>query len=257
MRNVFRPILPLIAVLLLGACGRDNPTLDEPAGSPKPLSVEITSPEAGTQVSGNVLVLEVEAEGIIVAEPDGDASGETGHFHAFIDRDPVAPGETISDGPGVMHFAQNKASIPGLSVGKHKITVVLGDGTEARMGRASDVVEVEITGPSIDASGPETAPMATGFTVQTTATGVQIVDPAKDPGTGGTGHVDLIIDPEEDPTANGQPVPADANHIHTTGTSAQVTGLSEGDHTVWVVLTDKNHVPVSPMVADMLVVSIR
>ncbi len=258
MQYVFRPIFSIFVVLLvLGACGRDNPTLVEPTDSTEALSVKITSPEQGEQIGGNVLVLKVEAEGIIVAEPDGDASGEIGHFHAFIDREPVAPGETISDDPAVVHFAANTFSIPGLAIGKHKITVVLGDGTEARMGRVSDEVEIEITGPAIDATAPATAPMATGFTVQTTATGVELVDPARDPGQGATGHLDFIIDPEQEPTADGRPVPEDASHLHTTGGSAQVTGLEEGDHVIWVVLTDKDHVPVSPMVADKLVVSIR
>lgn len=258
MKTVFRPILPFFALLLLlGACGRDNPTLDAPSGTPQALSVDITSPENGAQVGGNVVLLTVESEGIDITEAEDDVSGETGHYHAFIDRDPVASGETISEGPGVLHFTDDSASIPGLSVGKHKITVVLADGAEARIGRASAVVEVDVTGPSIDASAPATAPMAVGFTVDTVATGVQIVDPAKDPGTGGAGHLDLVIDPDEDPVGGTTPLPVDATNIHATGASTQIGGLPAGEHTVWVVLTDKNHVPVNPPVADRVVVAVR
>ncbi|HYN99506.1 MAG TPA: DUF4399 domain-containing protein, partial [Actinomycetota bacterium] len=74
---------------------------------------------------------------------------------------------------------------------------------------------------------------------------------------GGTGHLDLAIDPDEDPIGSSQPLPTDATHIHTTGTSTQVGGLGAGEHTVWVVLTDKNHVPVNPPVADRVIVTIR
>jgi hypothetical protein len=258
MKNVFRPILPvLVLLLLLVACGRDNPTLDAPTGSPEAASVEITSPENGTQMGGNVVRVEVDADGIDIVEPDGDITGESGHFHVFVDRDPVAVGETISNGPGVFHFSEDSIYIPGLAIGKHKLTVVLGDGSESRLGRAADVVEVEVTGPSIDASAPETAPMAVGFAIDTLVTGVQIVDPAEATGQPGTGHLDLVIDPQTDPVGLNQAFPVDSSHIHTTGTSAQVTGLPAGRHTVWVVVTDQNHVPVNPPVADKVVVTIR
>lgn len=258
MKTVPRPILPFLALLLLlGACGRDNPTLVAPTGSPEAASVEITSPENGTQSGGNVLRLEVDADGIDITEPDGDISGDSGHFHVFADRDPVAVGETISDGPGVFHFTEDSVRIPGLAIGKHKLTVVLGDGSETRLGRASDAVEVEITGPSVDASAPETAPMAVGFTVDTLVTGAQIVDPDEATGQPGMGHVDLVIDPQEDPIGVAQPFPVDGSYIHTTGISAQVTGLPAGRHTVWAVLTDQNHLPVNPPVADKVVVTIR
>lgn len=257
MKTVFRPILPILALLsLLGACGRDNPTLEAPSNQAE-ASVDITSPENGSQVGGNVVILTVESQGIDIAEAEGDVSGETGHYHAFIDRDPVASGETITEGPGVLHFVDDTVSIPGLSVGRHKITVVLADGSEARIGRESAVVEVEVTGPSIDARAPATAPMAVGFTVETVATGVEIVDPAQDDGTGGAGHLDLVIDPEVDPVGGTAPLPVDATHIHATGTSTQIGGLPAGKHTIWVVLTDRNHVPVNPPVADRVVVTIR
>lgn len=258
MKYVFRTILPLfLGVLLLGGCLRDDPTLDEPSPQSTEISVEINSPAEGAQVRGNVVELDVEAEGIEITDDEGDTSGTTGHFHVFVDEDPVATGETLSAGPNEIHFTESPVKVPGLSVGKHRLTVVLSDGTEMRLGRASDVVEIEVTGPTIDATAPEDAPLATGFSLQTTVNGVQIVDPAKDSGQPGGGHLDLIVDPNEDPEADGQPVPADALHIHTTGTTAQVTGLPEGEHTVWVVLTDKNHVPVSPMVADKVTVNIE
>ncbi|HEX2179390.1 MAG TPA: DUF4399 domain-containing protein [Actinomycetota bacterium] len=258
MKNVLRTILPLLAVvLLLAGCLRDDPTLDEPSAQSTEIVVEITSPAEGAQVQGNVVELDVEVEGVEITDEEGDTSGATGHYHVFVDEDPVATGETLSEGPNEIHFSETPVKIPGLAVGRHRLTVVLSDGSHVRLGRASDVVEVEVMGPSIDATAPEDAPLATGFTIETTVSGVQIVDPARSSGQPGTGHLDLIIDPDEEPEANGQPIPADARHLHTTGTTAEVTGLPEGDHTVWVVLTDQNHVPVSPLVADRVDVTIQ
>ena len=250
------PFALLLAAILAG-CVRDDPRLNSPSpDAPPELSVEIVSPAEGAQIDGNVVELRASAEGIEISQPDGDISGATGHFHVFIDQDPVASGETISEGPGIVHFSEPSVKIPGLATGRHRLTLVLGDGSETRIGRASDVVEVEVRGPAIDATAPEDAPLATGFTVITAVTGVQIGG-SEGAAPGGARHLDLIIDPDEDPEANGQPMPADPSHVHTTGTTHQVTGLPAGEHTVWVVLTDENHVPVSPLVADKVVVTIR
>lgn len=252
LKTVKRILSPLVVVLLMTACVRDDPTLDSPSPTPSSeLSVSIESPSAGDRVTGNVVTLEVAAEGLEITEPDGDISGETGHFHVFVDRDSVATGETISDDPGVLHFAANSVRVPGLGIGPHKLTVVLGDGSETRIGRTSDSVEIEVAGPSIDASAPESAPLATGFQLATSVSGVE----AGDAETGN--HLDLVIDPDSEPEAAGQPIPADANNVHTSATTHQVTGLPAGEHTIWVIVTDQNHVPLSPMVADRVLVTIR
>lgn len=256
MKTAFRSIVPLLApLLLLGACMRDDSTLNAP-GPTDALSVRIASPGEGARVEGNVIELEAHAEGVEITEPDRDGPGNSGHFHVFIDRDPVASGETISDGPQIVHFTESPVLIPGLTVGNHTLTVVLGDGNERRIGRVSDTVEVEVMGPSIDATAPESAPNATGFTITTTMQGAQISEPSDGDEPAGP-HLDLIIDPDEDPQADGQPIPEDSNHIHTSGTAHEVEGLPAGEHTIWVVLTDQNHVPVNPMVADRVEVTIR
>lgn len=253
MKTAFRFIVSFSVVLLIGACMRDDPRLNPPSPTPESeISVQITSPADGATIGGNVVAMEVSAEGLAITEPDGDVSGTTGHFHVFVDRDPVATGEQISDDPAIVHFQGDSVVIPGLSVGTHRLTVVLGDGSDIRIGRTSDVVEVEVTGPSINAIAPENAPLATGFELRTEVTGAQIAE-GEDAAQGGT-HLDLVVDPEEDPTANGQPLPS---HIHTSGTTHQVAGLGAGEHTIWVVLTDQNHVPVSPLVADRFAVNIR
>lgn len=256
-KTVVRSIGPLLALLLiLGACMRDEPALDA-LGPTEAAGVRITSPAEGAQIEGNVIELAAEARGVEIGEPDDESPGSTAQFYVFINRDPVASGETISDEPGIVRFTQSPVRIPGLGVGQHKLTVVLGDGSEMRMGRVSDTVEVEVRGPSIDATAPEAAPMATGFTITTQVQGVRIVAPEEDAGLPGTGHLDLIVNPDRDPEPGGQPLPGDAGYIHTSGTTHEVTGLPAGEHTIWVVLTDKDHVPVSPMVADKVVVTIR
>lgn len=251
MKSSLRTIAMLVPVtLLLSACIRDDPTIQLPEG---PLmSVAITAPEDGTQVPGNVVDLQVAAQGLGITPADGDTTGATGHFHVFINQDPVAPGEAIGMAAGIVHFSSDSVRIPGLAAGSHRLTVVLGDGAHNRLGSVSDTVEVQVQGPSISLSVPADAPQATGFAVDVRSEGVEI---------GGSGdqarQLALLIDPEADPQSGGQPIPSDDRNIHMSGTSHQVAGLAEGQHTIWVVLTDADRVPVSPLVADRAVVTIR
>jgi hypothetical protein len=61
-----------------------------------------------------------------------------------------------------------------------------------------------------------------------------------------TGHHHLLVDVKELPTA-GQPIPADANHIHFGGGQTEVTlKLAPGTHTLQLELGDQNHVPFEP-----------
>lgn len=238
-------------ILLLSACSED-PTLAEPTPTAEELGVTIVSPVNGSRIEGNVVELQVEAQGIDIVPADGDISGETGHFHVFVDQSAVATGETIQFGPGIIHFSGNTVKVPGLSIGRHTLTVVLGGGTHTRIGRSSATVEVDVAGPSIDATAPRESPMATGFAVETVLDGVLLPEDSQ-----AGQHLDFLVNPVREPEADGRPIPSDGSHLHTSGTSHQVTGLPAGEHTVWVVLADENHVPVSPLVADRVVVEIR
>jgi hypothetical protein len=64
-----------------------------------------------------------------------------------------------------------------------------------------------------------------------------------------TGHHHLIVDAElPDPT---KPVPSDEHHIHFGKGQTQVTlDLPPGQHTLQLVLGDKNHVPHDPPVVS-------
>ena len=61
-----------------------------------------------------------------------------------------------------------------------------------------------------------------------------------------TGHHHLLVDVKELPVA-GQPIPADANHLHFGGGQTQTTlKLTPGTHTLQLELGDQNHVPFAP-----------
>ena len=65
-----------------------------------------------------------------------------------------------------------------------------------------------------------------------------------------TGHHHLLVDVTELPAA-GQPIPADANHIHFGGGQTQTTlKLAPGTHTLQLELGDQNHVPFDPAVVS-------
>jgi hypothetical protein len=61
-----------------------------------------------------------------------------------------------------------------------------------------------------------------------------------------TGHHHLLLDVDTLPPA-GQPIPADAQHIHFDGGQTQTTlKLTPGTHTLQLELGDRNHVPFDP-----------
>lgn len=251
-------ILMLAAVALAtGACGGN----DDPATSAKPSttevpegpSVTITSPADGTSIKGNIVALDLEVAGIDIVKADGDTTGESGHFHVFIDKEPVAEGQAIEKGPGIVHSAENPLRITGLTTGKHILTVVLGDGAHQRIGTAQDKVEVTIEGPSVDATAPATITSGQPLSIDVAVQGVQLIKADGDT-AGKSGHLHAFIDKEPTP---GQPIPTgDPTIIHSATSPIIVTGLTAGEHTIWIVLGDGAHVPFSPLVADKITVTV-
>lgn len=73
-----------------------------------------------------------------------------------------------------------------------------------------------------------------------------------------TGHHHLLVDVKELPAA-GQPIPADANHIHFGGGQTQTTlKLAPGTHTLQLELGDQNHVPFEPaMVSKKITIHVK
>jgi hypothetical protein len=258
-------ILATALICLLGACGGESPSRDRaaPKENPSPATrqtVSISSPAPGTQVKGNVVELQVQAQGIEIKPADGDTSGASGHFHVFVDRDPVAPGEAIPMERGILHSAESLIQVPGLTLGRHKLTVVLGDGAHNRIGEAIADVEVEVQGPTLTiADAPAEVPAGASVLFHAQVEGIQLVPAEQDQGAPGTtGHLHLFINPPRPPTADGQPIPLDRRHSHTADMEFDIRRLPGGrEYTFWVVLGDKAHVPYNPLVADRVVVNVR
>jgi len=245
MLNLSRLIASFVLTALMVACGGEDPNAQR---SPDPVeqSVTIASPAPGAQIGGNVVNLAVET-----AAPHES-------FHVYVDQTAVAPGEPIGEGPGIVDFTGKTVVLPGLGVGRHHLMVVLGDGNRSRIGNVSGRVEFDVLGPSVRATAPTEASTATGFKVDAAVEGVEILAPNRDSGgPARTGHLHYLIDPPTPPTANGQPIPEDARNIHAAESSYTVAGLPPGEHTVWVVVGDRDHVPLNPLVADRVTVILR
>lgn len=196
-------------------------------------------PPAGYRVQGNVVALEVEVTGVAIVKADGDASGKTGHFHVFIDREPVATGATIPKEPGIVHSTENPLKITGLSLGAHTFKVVLGDGNHARIGSTVAATnEIIVEGPSVKATAQGTPAAGRPFKIAVAVEGATLVK-ADGAAVGETGHLHVFID--RDPTPPGQVVPKQEGIIHSAETTIEIPALAAGDHTIWVVLGHGNH----------------
>lgn len=257
MRTKNRHVLALAGALaLLGAaCAGDSEELDASgdSGDSQP-TVSITSPTQDAHIEGNVVSLEIEASGIDIVKADGDTSGKTGHFHVFVDTEPVAAGEAIGKTPQIVHSADNPVVIPGLTVGDHTFTVVVGDGAHNRIGSASDSVRVHVDGPELDATAPATIAAGEALSIDVAVTGVTLAKADGDT-SGKTGHLHVFVDVP--PVAPGVAIPTgDPKIIHSATAPVAVAGLTPGEHTIWVVLGDGAHVAFLKPVRDKVVVTV-
>lgn len=234
-------------VLALVGCGDgdDSPLADA--------SLDIVAPATGSTVKGNVVSLDLEAAGVTIVKADGDRSGRTGHYHAFIDRDPVAAGTPIPSEAGIVHTTDDPILLPGLAVGRHRIVVVYGDGRHVRMGDARAETTVKVEGPSLDATAPAIAPLGQPLVVDVKVEGLTIVKADGDP-SGRTGHLHVFVDRE--PTPAGQAIPVEAGIIHSAETRIEVANLAPGEHILWVVAGDGAHRPLNPRVMDEVTVTV-
>jgi hypothetical protein len=218
--------------------------------APGRIGLSIASPADGASIKGNVVALDVHVTGVTIVKANGDTSGATGHYHVFIDRDPPAAGTVIPKEAGIVHTAENPISLTGLTTGMHRLVVVVGDGAHRRIGDAEAAVTVNVQGPALQASVP--TPITAGQPVVITAQvqGVQLVEANGDT-SGTTGHLHVFVD--RDPTPAGQAVPKGVpGIIHSANTTIPLSGLTPGDHTVWVVLGNGAHVPFDPPVETKL-----
>ena len=248
-----RLVIALALVGLLGAaCGDTNNSYDE---GPNPNAiVRLRGPESGTTVRGNTVTLRVAADGVRIVKADGNTSGDTAHYHVFIDQAPVAPGGLIPKTKDIVHTAEAPIVLTGLTEGLHQIYVVLGDGTHHRLGRTVVHTSVHVEGPSVRATAPATAKVGEAVTLDVETEGVRIVAANGDT-SGRSGHLHVFID--RPPTPAGQPIPRDATVIHTTDKKIAIPAFTTpGEHTLWVVLGDGNHTPFAPPVMDKVTITI-
>lgn len=247
-----------VALAVFAACAEDDPTATTsgttkaPAASSTP-SLSIMGPAAGTVVKGNVVSLDLASTGLAIVKADGDSSGRTGHYHVFIDRDPVAPGAAIPVEAGIVHSADQQVVLSGLAIGRHRLSVVIGDGTHTRLGSTLAETTVDVQGPSIDASAPATSAAGQPVVLTVNVNGLSLVK-ADGNTSGATGHLHVFVD--RDPTPSGQPIPVEAGIIHTAETTIPVPDLAPGVHTLWVVAGDGLHMPLAPRVMDKVTVTV-
>lgn len=245
-------VAAVIGVLVFfgAACAEQDPSV------PEPDELSIAIGDVPGSVEGNVVEIPVDVTGIEIVAADGDTSGETGHLHAFIDRDPVEVGEVIPREAGIVHSADNPVMLYGLSVGTHEITLVVGDGTHERFGEGvEDTVTVEVEGPSVDASAPATIEEGDTLEVTFESEGIDVV-PADQDDSGDSGHYHVIVD--ADPPAAGEQIRSaeEGKVYHTAEGSLAIKDLAAGEHTLWVVMGDGTHTALDPLVMDKLTVTV-
>lgn len=129
-------VIPVLLASLV-ACGGEGDTR----------KVDPVKVVADSRVQGDSVELRLRppADFTIVAA-DGDTSGTSGHYHVFVDRDPVKPGAVIPKEDGIIHSTENPIVVTGLKPGRHRFVVVLGDGEHRRIGGSHGEITVEVLG---------------------------------------------------------------------------------------------------------------
>ncbi|HEX7276000.1 MAG TPA: DUF6130 family protein, partial [Acidimicrobiales bacterium] len=150
------------------------PVSTTPTTSGPPAVLAIVSPATGDVIRGNVVRLDVTSSGITIAPADGNSSPRSGHYHVFIDRDPVDTGNVIPVAADIIHSADDPIVIPGLRVGPHRVSVVFGDGTHRRIGLNEAATSFTVAGPSVDASTPPNAPAGQPVVVTVAVEGLTV-----------------------------------------------------------------------------------
>lgn len=97
-------------------------------GAPQ-VSVRIVEPADGAMLSGSVVRVVLEANGVEVA-PVAQGREGTAHHHIFLDADVTPADEAMPVGrPGIVHLGGGQAeyTFDSIPPGRHRIIAVLGD----------------------------------------------------------------------------------------------------------------------------------
>lgn len=249
-RNRLLPVALLCAVVAASCGGTDT------AGDASPEAASLTIGTVASPVQGNVVQIPVSLRGFNIVAADGDTSGTSGHFHVFIDREPVPVGQVMPVAPDILHTTENPILVTGLTVGEHTLTVVAGDGLHQRIEGLDDSVTVTVEGPSVTASAPATVESGEPVTIEIASEGLDIVAADEDT-SGETGHYHILVDPESAPQPGETILPAEENKIvHTTESSYTFDSLPDGEHTIWVVAGDGTHKVIDPLIAARFKVTV-
>jgi hypothetical protein len=189
--------------------------------------------------------------------PAGSDRANSGHHHLLVDT-PLPPlNKPIPNDFNHLHFGagQTEAEIT-LKPGQHTLQLLLGDKdhiphTPPVMSQRIKVNVGPTGGPTASGPGAEVyfVDIKDGAVIAPTVTvhfGLKnmIVAPAN-ADRENSGHHHLLVDAELPPLD--QPIPNDFNHLHFGGgqTEASLT-LKGGEHTLQLLLGDKDHVPHTP-----------
>lgn len=94
----------------------------------------MTSIEAAVTVQNDSVIIDITAAGFEIDFERGDTSGDTGHIHAYTDRDPPEHGEEVPLGAaGIVHSTSDRLIVSGLGDGDHVIWIVVADGSDRVM----------------------------------------------------------------------------------------------------------------------------
>ena len=101
--------------------------------STPPVTVTITSPEAGDTVKGTAVHVTLDVSGVELA-PASEQRPGTAHHHLFLDVDPGSLESPIPVGmPGIIHLgnAQTAFHWDSVAPGEHLVIAILGDPNHA------------------------------------------------------------------------------------------------------------------------------
>jgi hypothetical protein len=257
------------AMLLAGALASGVAIAQQPrTGGPTPsgpgAEVYFVDLKDGATVPGKLTVFfGLRNMGVAPAGSDRENSG---HHHLLVDADLPPLNEPIPSDFNHLHFGagQTEAELT-LKPGEHTLQLLMGDkdhvphtppvmSQRIKVKVAGDANAGLTGGPSSSAPGAEVyfVDLKDGATV--VGPKVMLYFGLKNMGVApagsdreNSGHHHLLIDSELPPLD--EPIPSDFNHLHFGGgqTEAEVT-LKAGQHTLQLLMGDKDHIPHTPPV---------
>jgi uncharacterized protein DUF4399 len=191
--------------------------------------------------------------------PAGSDRANSGHHHLLIDTELPPLNKPIPSDFNHLHFGagQTEAEIT-LKPGTHTLQLLLGDKDHVPHSPPvmSQRIKVNVGptgGPTASGPGAEVyfvdvkdgATIAPNATIHFGLRNMGIAPAGSD--RPNSGHHHLLIDTEPPPLD--EPIPSDFNHLHFgAGQTEAMLTLKPGDHTLQLLVGDKDHVPHTPPV---------